>query len=144
MHDMAEPSQIVCDARVENLPDLLAFVDRSCTDSPLGPSECYAMKLAVEEVCMNLIDHGYEPDKSGLIDMRSYAGADRLTVEIRDRARSFSPDDAPNPDLDSDWEERRIGGLGWYLIKEMMDEIHYQSEDGENRLTLVKLAAPQE
>lgn len=140
---MDEVIEIVRHARVENLPELLEFVDRSCNESPLGPSESYAMKLAVEEVCMNLIDHGYEPGENGEIEMRAMVGPDRLTMEIRDRARAFDPANAPSPDLDANWEDRRIGGLGWYLIKEMMDEIHYESEDGQNRLTLVKVVAPQ-
>jgi anti-sigma regulatory factor (Ser/Thr protein kinase) len=59
-------------------------------------------------------------------------------VTITDRSPPFDPADAPVPDLDLPAEQRRIGGLGWHLVKHMIDRIEYRSEDGINRLTLVK------
>jgi anti-sigma regulatory factor (Ser/Thr protein kinase) len=60
-------------------------------------------------------------------------------VTITDRGRPFSPAQAPSPDLEADWQSRAQGGLGWHLIRRVVDEIDYASgAGGENRLTLVK------
>ncbi len=60
---------------------------------------------------------------------------------IEDDGIAFDPLIAPPPDLDSDIEDRPIGGLGVYLVKEMMDEVEYARADGRNRVTLVKNVA---
>ena len=72
-------------------------------------------------------------------------GQQRLKRHAPDRGRPFDPSYAPAPDLDSDWEDRRIGGLGWFLVRQMVDELLYDSTtdtDGPlNRLTLIKRGA---
>lgn len=126
-------------ARIENLPRFMAFIDEACELINAGPEATFAMRLAVEEVCINLIRYGYKdmaPGPIGLL-LESEPGEIRLT--IRDRARPFDPSQAPTPDLTSDIEERPIGGLGLFLIKQFIDEIDYRSDPvSGNQLTLVK------
>jgi anti-sigma regulatory factor (Ser/Thr protein kinase) len=57
---------------------------------------------------------------------------------VVDRGRPFSPDDAAPPDLDAAWDERPVGGLGWHLVRSVVDEVRYRREGSENRLTLIK------
>ena len=67
---------------------------------------------------------------------------EKVTIVIRDRAPPFDPAGAPSPDLTSDAEHRPSGGLGWYLVKKMMDEIDYApGTPSGNVLTLVKRKA---
>jgi anti-sigma regulatory factor (Ser/Thr protein kinase) len=66
-------------------------------------------------------------------------------VTITDRAPPFDPKDAPMPRLDAPANERRPGGLGWHLIRELVDRIDYESDEARgNRLTLVKRFVPRE
>jgi serine/threonine-protein kinase RsbW len=66
-----------------------------------------------------------------------------FSVTIVDLARPFSPSQIPPPDLTSPWEERQVGGLGWHLIQEMMDEVTYHpNQQAGNRLTLRKRLPP--
>ena len=90
---------------------------------------------------MNLISYGYAGGPPGPIELSVEARPDGVVVCIADRARPFGPDEAAAPALDASWEERPIGGLGWHLIKELMDEVRYESADGVNRLTLVRRRA---
>jgi anti-sigma regulatory factor (Ser/Thr protein kinase) len=128
---------------LDRLAEIRAFLAQALTG--LGcASAVDAFVLAVDEVCANLVQHA---------DVGTFPGPTRVTVQrlgndaiivIEDRGRPFDPADAPAPDLTSGWEERRVGGLGWFLVRQMVDELSYHAStlaDGPlNRLTLVKRA----
>lgn len=98
----------------------------------------FKVKLVVEEMGLNIIDHGYANDESKELEFRLLADDDSVTIEFIDEARAFDPlTETPEPDIDAGIEERRIGGLGVYLVREMMDEVKYAREGNRNRLTLV-------
>ena len=59
-------------------------------------------------------------------------------VRIRDNAPRFDPLSLPEPELDGTIEDRKIGGLGVFLIRQVMDEISYQYENGQNILVMIK------
>ena len=86
--------------RLDALRTILDTVDRVSADG----GEWFAVKLAIEEACTNLIDHGYG-EQGGPIDLVIRASDEAIVVSIRDRAQPFAPDDAPPPDLTSDWAE---------------------------------------
>lgn len=135
MRELARASvEVVPARRLDALREILDTVDRAASEG----AEWFDVKLAVEEACTNLIDHGYGA-KGGPIDLVIRADDSRIVVSIRDRAEPFSPDDAPPPDLTSEWTGREIGGLGWHLIKRLMDGLSYEpSLAAGNELTLVK------
>ncbi len=100
----------------------------------------YRVHLVLEELSLNIMNYGYG-DGAGEerhIEITLISEADALTIKIVDEGRPFDPiSDAPVPDTDAAMEDRPIGGLGVYLVKTMMDEMHYRREKGKNRLTLV-------
>lgn len=123
----------------ESVPLLLAFIDEACAGHGLDAESAFAIRLAVDEVCVNLVRHGYAHGPPGPIGITFGRDADRALVTITDRSRPFDPASAPAPDLASPAEQRPVGGLGWHLVKHMIDHIEYRSDpDGTNRLTLVK------
>lgn len=127
---------------MENLPRFLAFIDDVCSRIVADDGTKYALRLAVEEVCTNLIDYGYRGRPAGPIEVIAHDERDRVTLEIRDRAPPFDPQSAPPPDLTSDVEHRKPGGLGWHLVKKVVDEIRYVPDTASgNVLTLVKRKA---
>lgn len=129
---------LVRPAELASLPALMEHAKEACARAGVGGEAAHAVRLAVEEAVMNLIEHAYAGMPPGPIGVSVDAGPERIVVTVEDRARPFDPAAAPRPDLDASCEERPIGGLGWHLIRELMDEIRYESEDGLNRLTLVK------
>ena len=135
MRELARASvTVVPERRLDALREILETVDRASGDG----AECFDVKLAVEEACTNLIDHGYG-EAGGPIDLVIRADEEEIVVSIRDRARPFPPEDAPPPDLTSEWNEREIGGLGWHLIKRLMDRLTYEpSPAAGNELILAK------
>ena len=126
-------------ARLESLAAIRAFVEEACRRAGAAPSDAFDLKLAVDEACTNVIEHGYRGRLDGTIALECEAGADAIRVTIVDRGRPFAPGEVAEPDLEADWQSRRIGGLGWHLIRKSVDEIHYAPDaSGGNRLTLVK------
>jgi serine/threonine-protein kinase RsbW len=132
-------AEITRDARLENLPAFLHFIASACERAGATPSDEFAVKLAVEEACVNVMTHGYVGREPGPISVTFRSDPERFVVTIADLAEPFQPETVPEPDLKSGWIEREIGGLGWWLIRKMVDDVEYESRPGSgNRLTLVK------
>ncbi len=130
--------EMECQGRIENLPAVLEFVDRAVQEAGADEEAGFAVRLAVEEVFVNIVRHGYR-DGPGPVTLAVAAEAPGLVITIRDQAPLFDPALAPRPDLDSDWEDRPLGGLGWHIVRELMDEIrHAPGAKGGNVVTLVK------
>lgn len=133
-----------CEATPANLAALLAFVDQACQDAGLDEDTRFAVRLAGEEAICNIVHHAYEGMPPGPVSLHLYRDGAQVVLEVQDRAPVFSPDDAPPPDLSSDVNTRRLGGLGWHLIRQFMDEVRHEAvAGGGNRLALVKRMQPQ-
>jgi serine/threonine-protein kinase RsbW len=127
------------EASMDLLSEMCDFVEASTAQSILVHDEDLAFRLAAEEICKNIIQHGFEGMKPGQISLSFEKDPRNARLIIRDNGRHFHPDQAQNPDLAADWQERKIGGLGIHLVKELMDDISYQEMDGGgNQLTLEK------
>ena len=103
-----------------------------------SPEEVLDTQLAVEEVITNIIVHGYEKPGNGDPPLRPISPVTASRYSITDTAPRFDPLSIPEPDLDADIDERRIGGLGIYLVRQVMDRISYRYENGKNVLTMEK------
>jgi len=95
------------------------------------------LQLAVEEAVANTIVHGYRGG-AGDVAITIHATEGAVEVRIEDRAPPFNPLSLPDPDRESGLDERRIGGLGIYLIRQVVDHVTYHFSGGKNVLTLVK------
>ena len=136
---MSAARSVVHAGTIENLPRFLVFIDEVCEGLDAGDDIKYALRLAVEEVCINLIEYGYRGRPPGPIEVSAQEHDHRVTLQIRDCSPPFDPTFAPKPDLTSDAEHRTPGGLGWYLVKQMFDEFRYDADTPSgNILTVVK------
>ncbi len=132
-------SEIRGEARLENLGTMREFVAEACRRARADSSFCFDLKSAVDEACTNIILHGYRDREPGEIDVCFEEDEERMVVTITDRGRAFSPEDVRAPDLSSSWKERAAGGLGWHLIRKMVDEVEYRADSEQgNRLILMK------
>jgi len=135
----ASTATVVHAGTLENLPRFLHFIETVCARIEADADIKYALHLAIEEVCTNLIVHGYRGGPAGPIEIAVHDESEKVTIVIRDHAPPFDPARAPSPDLTSDVEHRPTGGLGWHLVKKMMDEVDYvPGTPSGNVLTLVK------
>lgn len=138
--DDVELRELVCEARRERLGDLLAFIERACARAALDPGIAFDVRLATEEVVTNVIEHGYAgADTPGPITLRFHRDAREVVVTIEDLAPPFDPATIHPTDLGAPLEQRRIGGLGWHFVRQVIDEVRYEQRHPRgNRTTLVK------
>jgi len=98
----------------------------------------YFANLAIEEVATNCIKYGYDDAKNHVIEAKLSLSGNALVVTVVDDGHAFNPLEAREPDLSVPVEERPIGGLGIYLLRQLCDRMEYVREEGKNRLTLRK------
>ena len=128
-----------CETSVDELERIYGIVDALAEQEELPPDIVFQTKLSLEEVLMNVINHGHDDDEIHQVDISLTSTSEAFTIEISDDGRPFDPvHDAPEPDTEASIEDRKIGGLGVYLIRELMDEVRYRREDDRNHLVLVK------
>ena len=119
------------------LEHIVAAVEGMAEREAWPPAMFFRVNLALEEMVINIMDYGYD---EGLheIEITLTSESDTLTIEIVDDGRPFDPlQDAPHPDVDTPVEDRPVGGLGVYLVRTMMDQMHYRRERGKNHLTMI-------
>lgn len=120
------------------LEELEESVEQFGTEQDWPPHLLFQMQLAVEELACNVINHGYG-EAGHEFDIAISSSPETVTIEVVDGARPYNPlTEAPEPDVGAALDERRVGGLGVFLVREISDEMHYSREDGKNRLTIVK------
>lgn len=131
--------KIMMEAKIENLPTLMDFVEKACDVSTINKKVTFAFKLSVDEACTNIINHGYKNLKPGLIDLTFQTKQNEAVLSIHDNGRSFDPKQSVDVASNVDLEDRELGGLGLVLIKEMADDIQYKSDPEKgNELILSK------
>jgi len=134
---MENTFEVVIDSTIEKIPEISALLGEEMQTSGFGSEIILDTQLAVEEAITNIINHGYRK-AVGEIIISFMISTERIEVHIIDAAPRFDPLSVPEPDLDGDLENRRIGGLGIFLIRQLMDEVSYRYENGKNILVLIK------
>jgi serine/threonine-protein kinase RsbW len=96
------------------------------------------VQLAVDEICSNVIEHGYA-GQGGHIEVGVELIKDGVQVIVRDWGIAFDPETVPVPQVDAPLELRALGGLGLFLVGQLMDDVRFEF-DGErgNSVTMVK------
>lgn len=131
--------KLVVKSRTENLSKIRDFVSSNASEAGFNKDEIDEIILAVDEACTNVIKHAYKYSPEGDIRIKIRFNNSAFTITIEDDGISFNPDVVPAPDLQKYYREHRIGGLGMYLMKTLMDNVDYQSEPGKfNRVSLTK------
>lgn len=126
--------------RFDRLETIAKFVEQAGQDAGLDEVAICRCQLAVDEAVTNIIEHGYEGEGRGDIDLRCDCepGQGQLVITIHDQAKPFDPADVPAPTLNASLEDMQIGGLGLYFMRQVMDAVEFSYEDGGNKLVLMK------
>jgi PAS domain S-box-containing protein len=125
-------------ASIPNLHLFRNFVQEVCQSMPVEEKLIQDLKLAVDEVCSNLIQYGYSGRDTGKILLRITDRDPLIEIRLEDTGHPFDPDWIEAPNLSENIEERKIGGLGLFLVRETMDEVSYESHEKYNVLILKK------
>jgi len=125
----------------DRLEQISKFIEQSGLEAGLDETAICRCQLAVDEACTNIIEHAYEGEGRGSIDISCEPEAGELTIIIEDHGKPFDPQSVPAPQLNTNLEDMQVGGLGIYFMRQVMDAVEYRSEDGSNKLVLVKRRA---
>lgn len=121
------------------LGEITAFLQAFWQSEGLPEDEAFPFELSLEELFMNVAMHGTSDAASPpRVRMSLNRCVDRVELVFRDEGSPFDPLSLPPPDLSEDIESRRVGGLGVFLVREMMDEVEYRLEDGWNCMRIAK------
>ena len=138
VEDIELEREITVTNDVEQVTRLNDFVDAFCAELGIPSTEATQMRLSVEEAAVNVINYAYPEGEIGELNVKATATASALKFVLIDSGMSFAPTDAPDVDTSLSAEDRRIGGLGIFLVRQLMDTINYERIDGHNVLTLKK------
>ncbi len=123
----------------EELSAIRNFIRDSITPAGVPQDAVDKIILAVDEASTNIVKHSYHYAKDREIKVNLALEQGYCVVTILDYGDSFDPNEIPKPDMKQYLEEKRVGGLGLYLMRTLMDEVQYTSYEGKyNKLVLIK------
>ncbi len=123
---------------IQQIPQLADFMETIADEKHLGQNDTMSLNLALEEVVTNIILYAYPKGSDGLVDIEAVLREHSIEFIITDSGVPFDPTSAPDVDITLSVEERSIGGLGIYLVRQLMDEVSYKRIDDKNVLTMFK------
>lgn len=126
-------------AVLKNVPRALDCVTEWARKAGFGEQGVYEIQLAVDEACANVVDHAYQGSDTGEIEVSCCLDDQALTIRVRDWGKGFDLESIADPDLTAPLEERCLGGLGLFLVRQMMDQVEFTSDpDQGNELVMRK------
>ncbi|UCF28864.1 MAG: ATP-binding protein [Chloroflexota bacterium] len=125
--------------RFESLAVIRKFVFQAASDAGFDEKDIYAVELAVDEACANIIEHAYGGEDVGEIECTCNDLIDGLEIIIKDDGEPFDPSTVVPPDFSVELEDVKPRGAGLFLIRNMMDDVDFvfSKKDG-NILRMVK------
>lgn len=136
---MPSKNELTVAGYFENLAKISDFVEQAALQAGLDNRGVYAMQMAVDEACTNIIEHAYGGEGKGHIRLTCSAQKEGLQVVIYDQGAAFDPDLVPELNTQTPAEERQPGGMGLFFIRKLVDraEFKFGTRQG-NQLTLFK------
>ena len=123
---------------IETIPELSDFIEQAAEEASLPPDISMSLNLAIEEAVANVMSYAYPHSTHGDVIIDLFVTDQQLTIAIIDQGIPFDPTSQVEADTSLSVEDRPIGGLGIYLVRQLMDSINYERIDGKNVLTLIK------
>ena len=118
-------------ARYESLEAVRQMVGEAAQECGLKNAAVYAVEMAVDEAFTNIIEHAYLGESDEEITLACEIEKDQLVIFLRDCGRPFNPDEIPAPDVNAPLEERQVGGLGLFFMRNLMDEVNFSFKSEE-------------
>lgn len=129
---------IILANEISEISKLNAFVDDIGNEFSLTPDVIFNLNLVLEEAVVNIINYAYPKEEHESIYLSAKMHEGSIVMVLTDTGKEFDPTMVPDVDVTMSADERQIGGLGIFLIRQIMNEVKYERIDGKNILTLEK------
>lgn len=123
---------------ISELNRLVAFLETLEKEWNLPPAFIPPVNLALEEALSNVIFYAFEKGSENEIRLDFRLEDKAMTIVLTDEGKPYDPTQKEDPDINLSVEERPIGGLGIFLIRQIMDEVTYNRAGHKNQLTMIK------
>jgi len=126
--------------RLDELSRVNQFVEEIGEELGLDMELQMNLNLVMEEVVVNVISYAYPEGKEADIELLAESDDKELTFVLSDRGKEFDPtmNEINDADMEVNPAERDLGGMGIYIVKNIMNEVTYQRLEGKNLLTMKK------
>ncbi|MCF7790640.1 MAG: ATP-binding protein [Victivallales bacterium] len=126
-------------ATFENLEEVLQFVKVGAKAFGFDKAAIADLILAVEEVLVNIISYAYTDQcKSGYMEVRYKNNNSSYSITFLDTGKKFDPTAVSEPDTSIPINQRRMGGMGIHIVRNIVDNLQYKREGGKNIFTIEK------
>jgi len=129
--------EIKIPAHTDRLGEVLAFVGAAMRGTGIDMKQENNINIAVEEVFVNIAHYAY-PSGEGDVTVSLPVTPGSFVIEFRDSGLPYDPLSRCDPDITLSAAEREIGGLGIFMVKQLMDSVSYRYENECNVLTISK------
>lgn len=130
--------QLVFKNDISEMPHIVGFIDEIAEELSLPEDLVFNLNLALEEAVANVINYAYPDNVINEISLTARLKYNNLIFTLTDSGEEFDPTQVPDADITLPAEERAIGGLGIFLIRNIMNDVKYQRIEGKNVFTLTK------
>ena len=117
---------------------IAGLIDDLVGETGIEASLATNLNLALEEAVVNVMNYAYPKGTTGSVQLEAMLAADTLNFVITDSGTPFDPTSVEDADVTLGVEDRPVGGLGIFLVRQIMDTVNYERVDGHNILTLSK------
>jgi len=118
------------------LPPLVTTVNRFLEQHSIPREAIFRVNLAIEEIVTNIIKYGYDDKAPHAITVFLELFPDSIRLRMEDDGHAFNPLQAPEPDINVALDQRQVGGLGLFLVREIVGRIAYRRENDANILEM--------
>lgn len=126
-------------SETSQLAVIRAFINKHAEENNIPEQVSNAIILAVDEAATNIVKHAYHYEADKDITISLAFDNEECTIALTDFGDSFDPSLIPQPNMKEYFQQHRVGGLGLYLIRTLMDGMEYKTDPGHsNKLILTK------
>ena len=129
---------IILANNISEITRLYEFIEELGNDFSLAPDIVFNLNLVLEEAVVNVINYAYPKEEHQNIYLSARMHEGSIVLVLTDTGKEFDPTAAPEADVTLSADDRQIGGLGIFLIRQIMNEVKYERIEGKNVLTLEK------
>ena len=130
--------EITIKNEVNELENVARFVEEIGEELGLGMELQMNLNLVMEEMVSNIIFYAYPEGTQASIDLMAESDGKELTFVLSDQGREFDPTVMDEADVDTNPADRELGGMGIFIVKNIMNQVTYQRLEGKNLLTMKK------
>ncbi len=135
---MRDEFEICVSSQLENLARIAEYISERAALAGLNEHQVFEVQMAIDEACTNSMKHAYEGREDGEVSVCCYVEDDDFVVRVTDSGKPFDPTAIPPPDLSSPLEDRQEGGLGLFLMRELMDSVEFHAGPGVGNQVIMR------